>query len=115
MEKTALENPAGQTFDGGVTEEQIGKWKQRYGKIVRIDVVDAPDLHIGYFHRPTLETLKAVIKMAKTDEVGAGEVLMKNCWLGGSEQLATDALLFAETQKQLGTMLQSCQSSLKNL
>lgn len=113
--KEETTKPEGQTFDGGVTEEQITKWKQRHGKVVRIDVTDGSDLHVAYFHRPTLEILKAVTKLAKTDEVGAGEVLAKNCLLGGSEALFTDGLLFTEMQKQLGDLLHSCQSSLKNL
>lgn len=107
--------PAGQTFDGGVSEEQITQWKQRYGKVVRIDVVDGEDLHVGYFKRPSLDTLRAVKKLSKTDEISAGETLGKNCWLGGSEAMLTDAVLFNETQEQLAAMFNSCQSSLKNL
>lgn len=103
------------TFDGGVTEEKINQWKTRHGKVIRIDVTDGQDLHVGYFHRPNMETMRAVGKIAKTDEMQAGEVLFKNCWLGGSEALAQDAILFMEVQKQLGTMLNSCRSSLKNL
>lgn len=38
-----------------------------------------------------------------------------NCWLGGSPAMRADAVLFLEATKQLGTMLNSCRSSLKNL
>lgn len=112
MEETVK---TGETFDGGVTEEQINQWKGRHGKVVRIDVVDAGDLHVGYFHRPRLETMSAVAKMAKSDELKSSEVMFDNCWLGGSPALRTDAVLFLEATKQLGTMLNSCRSSLKNL
>lgn len=105
----------GETFDGGVTEEQIKQWKGRYGKVIRIDVVDDGDLHVGYFHRPKLETMSAVSKIVKTDELKSSEVMFDNCWLGGSEFLRHDAILFMETTKQLGAMLNSCRSSLKNL
>ena len=107
--------PAGQTFDGGVGEEQITQWKHRHGKVVRIDVVDGEDLHVGYFKRPGIDTLRAVTKIAKTDEITATETMAKNCWLGGSEAMLSDGVLFNETQQQLANMLQSCQSSLKNL
>ena len=110
-----VEGNAGETFDGGVTEEQIRAWKGKHGKVVRVDVVDDGDLHVGYFHRPRLETMSAVTKMAKTDELKSSEVMFDNCWLGGSPAMRTDAVLFLEATKQLGTMLNSCRSSLKNL
>jgi hypothetical protein len=105
----------GETFDGGITEEQIKAWKGKYGKVLRIDVVDDGDLHVGYFHRPRLETMSAVTKMVKTDELKSSEVMFDNCWLGGSPAMRTDAILFLEATKQLGAMLNSCRSSLKNL
>lgn len=113
--KSNMENKIKETFDGGVTEEQINKWKGQYGKVIRIDVVDDGDLHVGYFHRPRLETMSAVTKMAKTDELKSSEVMFDNCWLDGSSAMRTDAVLFLEATKQLGTMLNSCRSSLKNL
>ena len=71
--------------------------------------------NIGYFKRPTLETLKAVTKVAKSDEVEAGKVMFDNCWLGGSQELRTDALLFMAVQKKLGEVLNGFQGLIKNL
>lgn len=105
----------GETFDGGITEEQVKAWKQKHGKVVRIDVVDDGDCHVGYFHRPNLETMSAVAKIAKTDELKSSEVIFDNCWLGGSPAIRHDAVLFIEATKQLGAMLNSCRSTLKNL
>lgn len=104
-----------QTFDGGVTEQQIEAWKRQHRRICRVDVVDGADTHIGYFKRPDFATVKAATKLAKTDEVESGKVMFKNCFLGGSEWLEQDTVLFMEVQKQLGTLLNSCMSSLKNL
>ncbi|MBQ7388594.1 MAG: hypothetical protein IJW01_04430 [Paludibacteraceae bacterium] len=67
-----------------------------FGEVFRVDVV-------------------AVTKMAKTDELKSSEVLFDNCWLGGSSAMRQDAVLFLEATKQLGTMLNSCSSCLKNL
>lgn len=105
----------GQTFDGGVTEEQIQAWKAKHGKVIRIDVIDDGDLHVGYFHRPRLETMSAVAKITKTDEIKGSETLFDNCWLGGSTAIRHDAILFMEAGKQLAAMLSSCRSSIKNL
>ena len=103
------------THDGGVSEETIQQWKKQHHKIVRIDVVDGEDAHIGYFKRPDFSTVKAITRLSKTDEVEAGKVLFKNCFLGGSTELETDAILFMAVQTQLAKMLNSCMSSLKNL
>lgn len=104
-----------QTFDGNITEEQINQWKNRHGKIMRIGVADGDELHVGYFHRPKLETMSAVSKIGKTDEVKSAEVMFDNCWLGGSPAMRQDAILFMESTKQLGRLFDSCLSSLKNL
>ncbi len=113
--KENMMQPAVHTYDGGVSEEQITQWKDRYGRVVRIEVEDDGDLHVGYFHRPKLETMAAVNKVAKTDEVKSSQVMFDNCWLGGSDALREDAILFLEATKQLGVMLNSCKSKLKNL
>ena len=103
------------TFDGGMTPEQIAQLKEKHRKVVRVDVVDGEETHVGYFKRPDFATIKAVTKLSKTDEVEAGRVLFKNCWLGGSQWLEQDAVLFMKVQEQLGKMLNGCMGSLKNL
>lgn len=109
------EPQGGQTHDGGVTEEQIARWKAQHGKVVRIDVTDGDDLHVCYFHRPTLQTMSAVTKVSKSDEVRGMEALYDNCLLGGSKAVRTDAILFMAAAAQLGKMLTSSLGSLKNL
>jgi hypothetical protein len=115
MENKEEEKKYAATYDGEVKENDIQQWKSRYGKVIRIDVVDGDELHVGYFHRPKLETMSAVSKIAKTDEVKSAEVMFDNCWLGGSKALREDTVLFLEVTKQLGTIFKHCMSSLKNL
>ena len=45
MENNEPKQPQGKTYDGGVTEEQINKWKAAHKRVVRIDVTDGDDLH----------------------------------------------------------------------
>lgn len=114
MEKEDTKATA-QTFDGGVTPEQVEAWKRQHRKTYRIDIVDGEDTHVGYFKRPDFATIKAVTKLAKSDEVEAGKVMFNNCWLGGSEELREDAVLFMAVQAQLAKVLNGCMGSLKNL
>ncbi len=103
------------TFDGGVTDEQITKWKNVHKRIVRIDVADGEELHVAYFKRPSLETMSAVTKVTKTDEVKGASVLYDNCFLGGDNEMREDALLFMAATAQLGKLFNSCLGNLKNL
>lgn len=103
------------TFDGGVTSELVESWKNKHRKVYRVDIVDGEDTHIGYFRRPDFATIKAITKVSKTDEVEAGKVMFDNCWLGGSEELRNDAVLFMAVQVQLGKLVNGCMGSLKNL
>lgn len=52
MENNETKQPQGKTYDGGVTEEQINKWKAVHKRVIRIDVTDGEDLHVAYFKRP---------------------------------------------------------------
>lgn len=103
------------TYDGGVTEQQIEAWKAEHRKVYRVDIVDEDETHIGYFKRPDFATIKASTSVAKRDEVEAGKVMFNNCWLGGSEALGTDAVLFVAVQTQLAKIMTGCMGSLKNL
>ena len=108
MENKETKQPQGKTYDGGVSEEQINKWKAMHKRVVRIDVIDGEDLHVAYFKRPSLETMSAVTKVGKSDEVKSAAVLYDNCF-------REDALLFMAATTQLGKMFNSCLGSLKNL
>ncbi len=114
--ETVNETPkAPKIFNGDLTEAQVEMFKQSHRKSFAIEIQDGDEVHIGYFKRPTLETLKAVTKVAKNDEVEAGKVMFDNCWLGGSADLRTDALLFMAVQKKLGEVLNGFKGLIKNL
>lgn len=78
-------------------------------------MTDGEDLHVAYFKRPSLETMSAVTKVGKNDEVKSATVLYDNCFLGGDTKIREDALLFMAASTQLGNMFNSCLGSLKNL
>lgn len=103
------------TYDGGITEETINKWKAQHRKVTRIDVEDDGELHVGYFKRPSMETMAAVNKLAKSDEMKSATTLFNGCWLGGSEELRHDAVLFVACTAQLNKAFAAVSASLKNL
>ena len=64
-------------FNGGVTAEQIGIWKNQHGRIAEVRITDdeVAECHVGYFRRPDMKTMQAVNATSKTDEVKAKGVV----------------------------------------
>lgn len=102
-------------FNGGVGEEQVAAWKKEHRKVHAIEVEDGDEIYIGYFHRPSMETMSAVNKLAKTDEVKSTTTMFDNCWLGGEPVMKTDTLVRMAAIKQLGEMFNRVVGTLKNL
>jgi hypothetical protein len=100
--------------DGGVTEEQIKAWKGEYRKVHVIEVEDDGELFVGYFRRPNMETMAAVNKLAKTDEVKSSATLFDNCWLGGDPLVKSDTIVRVAAIGQLAEMFNRVIGTLKN-
>lgn len=102
-------------IDGGVTEADIIKWKNQHGKVMLVEIEESDTVHHAYFKRPTLNTMAAVTKVGKTNEVESAKIMLNDCWLGGSDAVKSDVVLFMEATKQLSKIFDSCTSRLKNL
>ena len=59
--------------------------------------------------------MAAVNKFAKTDEVRSGQALFDGCWLGGSEAMRQDAVVYMACMAQLNTAFSQFSGTLKNL
>ena len=104
-------------FDGGVTDEVKQSWKQAHGRVV-VDIYGhdaAGEHHIGYFRRPSMDTMSAVSTVSRQDELKGAEVMFKNCWLGGSPLVQNDAILKTSALGALGKLFATCHTELKNL
>lgn len=76
MSKDSTAAQAVNTFDGGIDKATTDKWKAQHRKVTRIEVQDGDEVHVGYFKRPNMETMTAVNKLAKTDEMKSAQVLL---------------------------------------
>lgn len=112
-----VDNQEMTTLNGGVNEEQITLWKHKHGRVYEIEVED-PDYkerHVGYFSRPSMQTMQAASAAARGDELKASEIMFNNCWLGGSPALKEDAVYKMEAMEALSGIFGKCVHSLKNL
>lgn len=101
-----------------ITAAQIKQWKQKYGEVHQMDVPvddEGKDVAVGYFRKPSMETIQAVAKVGNSDPVKGGLVLFNHCWLGGDERFNTDDELKISAMKPLGALFRVRQASIKKL
>ncbi|CAM1361508.1 conserved hypothetical protein [Tenacibaculum litopenaei] len=78
-------------LDGNITTAQLQTWKSKYGKLIKVSVDnDESEKCYAYFRKPTMATRAAVLQTSKADEFKALEVLFKNCFLGGDQEIEMD-------------------------
>ncbi|MEM6829928.1 MAG: hypothetical protein AAF551_05390 [Bacteroidota bacterium] len=89
--ETVTSNGQETLLDGNITETQLHNWKNKYGKLIKVESEnDEGEPRFAYFRKPTMATRAAVLETSKVDEFKALEVLFKNCYLGGDEEVKED-------------------------
>lgn len=94
-----------------VTDEQIARWKEKYGEIF---CIEAEDGSICYLHKPNRATLDAFFAASK-NLLKSLETIVKNCFLGGDESFKTDESKLMSVGEHIETIIQVKKSSLKTL
>ena len=96
---------------GQATPEQIAQWKVENKNVFAITV----DGHIAYLKSPDRKTLSYATVAGSKDAIKFNEVLLKGCWLGGSEEIKTDDDLFYAAGSQLAEIIQIKEAELEKL
>ncbi|MFU8843484.1 MAG: hypothetical protein ACNA7V_06705 [Bacteroidales bacterium] len=96
---------------GEASPEQIELWKKKHRDIFRL-VVDG---HVGYFKKPDRKTLSYATVAGAKDPIKFNEVLMNNCWVGGSEEIKTDDSLFFSASGKLAELIEIKEAELVKL
>lgn len=102
---------AEQKLKGQATPEQIEEWKKKYGTVKGIIV----DGHIGYLKKPDRKTLSYASVAGQKDPLKFNEILLNNCWLGGSELIKTDDDLFYSASGKISELIEIKETELVNL
>lgn len=97
-----------------VTKETIAMWKAKYRKVVSITVDDDGEIFTGFFKRPDMSVMSAVMSTAKSDELKASNVMFDNCWLGGDELMREDFALKVAAMSKMQTLMEVKVQNLKN-
>lgn len=77
-----------------VTDTQIKQWKKKYGEVhlVTVPLDDEGKkgkVAIGYFHKPSLETISAAGKFADDDPIKSGMIIFDNTLLSADPELTS--------------------------
>lgn len=102
---------AKEKLNGEVTEEQIKQWKAKHGKVFAIKV----DGHICYVKKPERNALSYASTVGIKDPIKFNEILLNNCWLGGSDAIKNDDELFLSVSGKLVEIVNIKDAELVNL
>ena len=98
-------------YKGEVNQEQIDAWKKQHGEVKALII----DGHIGYLKKPDRKTIGYASTVGSKDPIKFNEIILSNCWLGGSEDIKTDDSLFLSAGQVLADLIQVKEAELVNL
>lgn len=94
-----------------VTKEQIADWKKKYGDVFKISV----DGKVCYLHKPDRKTLSYASSVGQKDPIKFNEIMIKNCWIAGDEEIKTDDSLFLAVSEKLADVVETKEAELEKL
>ena len=100
---------------GEVSPEELLKLKAQHGKVKLVEVEDEDAVYCIYLKRPDFPTLKAVQKVAKSDELEGTKVFLQNCLVEGAKEVMEDGVLLVAAASAASSLLTSAKATLKNV
>ena len=93
------------------TQAKIEEWKKTHGDVWRITV----DGRECYLKPPSRRTLGYASMAAKENPLKFNEIILRDCWLAGDEEIKTDDTLFLSTGKALEGIIETKEAELEKL
>lgn len=81
--------------------EQIAIWKKEHGEFFGIVIEDK----VCYLKKPDRKVLSYASQVG-SDPMKFNEVIMKNCWISGDEEILTDDSLFLAASTKLDQVIE---------
>lgn len=102
---------AEKTMIGQATAEQIKEWKETHGDVFAIRT----EGHICYLKKPSRKAISYASVAGKTDPLKFNETLLRECWLGGSEEIRKNDDLFMAASGVLDQLINVKEAELEKL
>lgn len=107
-----LEKTTRATATGFVaSQEQIDQWKSKHEDVFCLRVDDKK----AYLKRPDRNTLSMASAVGSKDPMQFNEIIFKNCWLGGDEEILTKDDLFLAASAKLDVLIEIKEATLEKL
>lgn len=109
MRKIITENKEGEVVE--TMQSKIEGWKKKYGRVFRLEV----DGHVAYVRTPDRRILALASIEGGKDPVKYNEVILRNCWIEGDEEIKTNDGLFFGASAKLQELIDIKEAELKEL
>lgn len=76
--------------------------------------IEVTEKKVAYLKTPSRKVIGAANAMAGKDTIKLSEIILKNCWLGGDEEIMTDDQYFLAAHSVLGNIVKVKNADLKN-
>lgn len=93
------------------TTEQIESWKKQYGDIFHVKAGEKS----CYLKKPTRKALSYAATAGVTDPLKYNEIILKDCWLAGDDEIQTDNGLFLSVSNRLPELVEMVEVELVKL
>ena len=101
---------------GKLSEAEIKALKEKHGDIFAIKVDDAEgNTHYGYLRTPKRRDLSAASVAGSKDPLKFNETIMRQCWIGGDEEIRTDDYLFLAASGVIADIIEVGEAQLEKL
>ncbi|MDR0266388.1 MAG: hypothetical protein LBJ04_24460 [Sphingobacterium sp.] len=97
------------------TKEQIAEWKEKYGGVFKIKVEDESGDKVCYLKKPSRKVLGMATVAGKDNPIKFNETVIRECWLGGDEDIKTDDTLFLSASGKIPEIIETRQAELEKL
>lgn len=94
-----------------ITPEMIEGWKKKYGEVY----VVSTEGKTAYLRRPDRQIISAASVLGGPDNLKQKEVLIRNCWLGGDEEILNEDRYFLGLSIQVDAIIEIAQVELKKV
>lgn len=107
---------AKEKFIGEATAEQIAEWKEKHGDVFAIKADDTTGkTHICYLRTPKRRDISAASVAGKVDPLKFNETMLRQCWLGGDEEIRTNDRLFLAVSGKIADIVEVGEAELEKL
>jgi hypothetical protein len=97
------------------TQEQKDQWKKENGRVFVLEATAEGKTYMAYIRRPKRNEYSYALARMQKDPMEYVGSIMRNCWLGGDEEMKTEPGLLVGIMPQLDEVVGAAEVSVKEL